>query len=864
MAGVFPVPVKSSGRKQWTLYSSRRNARSQLAEDGCPESQVVLAKQLLDEKTDLEIDQEENARLGVYWLMKASEQGHEEATTILRHCLETGQGITEHNYLDVKACLAMSDEEKVARRAAKRLFASMSGGDDFITTDQLHDCMKRATTGDVALDSDDGSQSSTSASSLPDWKSRQESGVEKLTEEMLVSAASNYSRGELPLVHRVVLHVDTTVHYGHTYRRHSYYLLFPLLMLTTYCNQIIDSISRQNVRYLLSIIWTNIQAALLLWILTQFEFDVIIAMLPNIIYFISLTTMIIATCQALSKKSDFHHFRRWSSLFIQYSGGNLNANEAEYQHCCNNLQPYGTFFVALLVNLILMPFMLQTSCPQSEITVIAFVCTFITLYKFSIKSFLPLSPSPSVDGGPNNKNGNNNNNSNIGSGSSNRSSSTVDLLALFSFAVHVLARYPYETDSVVSCGWRFLDVHVPTFASYVVGNGVEFCLNFRALFYLIIPAVLIKMASRDNWRGTYTSLVPHCMSLAWWQITVLSSQGATWYGLIRSALALVGFVLFLPLAGLATVLVPLVAAGKFLFHFEEQSPQLMTISAFCSVLLLIAVIIGRCKKSTPSKWNIVLNSIQVFLVILGASLLLLLMPQYAPSTRGGHKPLQDITISGRGDSVSNNHASTVLTWLQFQQLCTSPVECSRLSGLPVKWEGRVSATRLVKIYNPISQLISRLPYSMQSVIKCWYGEKFSVPSVNGNGDIPSHLLDECHLSNWDHYEYEIDTIMSSGLWRSIESSVTLIGLDNSFKNMTDSLGVGDHIWYAGSLVGNTAGMLSRDMARVDTNMLGCLICKDDAVNNVIVRKSKIMSMVSIYSGVKAILNFLFNPLVIFR
>lgn len=33
------------------LDGSRRNIRSQLAEDGCPESQVVLAKQLLDEKT---------------------------------------------------------------------------------------------------------------------------------------------------------------------------------------------------------------------------------------------------------------------------------------------------------------------------------------------------------------------------------------------------------------------------------------------------------------------------------------------------------------------------------------------------------------------------------------------------------------------------------------------------------------------------------------------------------------------------------------------------------------------------------------------------------------------------------------------
>lgn len=40
-----------------------------------------------------EKDQEENASLGVYWLIKASSQGHKEATELLKQCLETGKGI---------------------------------------------------------------------------------------------------------------------------------------------------------------------------------------------------------------------------------------------------------------------------------------------------------------------------------------------------------------------------------------------------------------------------------------------------------------------------------------------------------------------------------------------------------------------------------------------------------------------------------------------------------------------------------------------------------------------------------------------------------------------------------------------------
>lgn len=57
------------------------------------------------------------------------------------------------------------------------------------------------------------------------------------------------------------------------------------------------------------------------------------------------------------------------------------------------------------------------------------------------------------------------------------------------------------------------------------GHGIEFCLNFRAFFYLIIPAVLVKMAARHNWRGVYSDLFPHCVTLSWWQLTLIYAQG---------------------------------------------------------------------------------------------------------------------------------------------------------------------------------------------------------------------------------------------------------------------------------------------------------------------------------------------------
>lgn len=59
----------------------------------------------------------------------------------------------------------------------------------------------------------------------------------------------------------------------------------------------------------------------------------------------------------------------------------------------------------------------------------------------------------------------------------------------------------------------------------LLGHGIEFCLNFRVFFYLLIPTVLLKMAARYNWRGIYTDLIPHCVTLAWWQLTLIYAQG---------------------------------------------------------------------------------------------------------------------------------------------------------------------------------------------------------------------------------------------------------------------------------------------------------------------------------------------------
>ncbi|XP_067000241.1 wolframin [Anabrus simplex] len=880
MAGVVPVTVRTSGRKQWTLHDgprgSLRRLRSQLAEDGCPESQVVLAKQLLEERCELDADKEENARLGVYWLIRASEQGNTEATEILKQCLETGQGITEHNYLDVKACLKMSQDEKLARRAAREMFSSLSAGQEFITTDQLQQRLRLAGShgdysgsrgrgtqqrslegdGDIAeggagmmvgeesSERSDSAMEESSAGTTSDWASRGEYLGEKLTEDHLVSAAAHYARGEMPLVHRVLTLSNRSQQDIESMNFLQRTLLHPLNTIRSLYSKLIEIVAKKGTPFVSSLFpaaMSQFQTLLLLFVYSVFGTESLLLFIPMALYYASISVMVVSTFQMLHRKSEFQDFRAWSCLFISYSGGNLNPEEAEYQYCRSNLRPYGHFFLSLLLNLMIYPLIAPQWTPQSELTILAFFLTFLTLYAFMDSKQIP------------------------------------DYLALLSFAVHVLAKYPYETDAVVTQGWRFLDMRIPTFASYVVGNGVEFCLNFRAVFYLLIPAIFLKIASRDHWRGTYKTLIPHCVTLAWWQVAVISSQGATWYGLIRSALALVGLVLIVPLAGLAMVLLPVAAVGKYL----ANSAMMLRI-AVTAVLASIPIGVTwylkhwRLQGNARTAAERYITRIQIVVAIV-AGIFLLLPTIYE---------LDDRTDE---DTDRYTDAENGLTWEQYQNYCHQPawelssvaqvqLQCSHLVGTPVNWDGYVTGVKIRSIDNPLENIFTRLPSALKEVLICFYGEQYDFDCDTERMTEPQYrkckLLkglkrrnSKCHLEMWNRYEFEVRVKMKSGMWGT--GAEVLLIADNSFRNFTLALQPGDRVWFAGILMNDGKGdnLLGGSKPQVDLEEIGCLGCHRSELEiykKTTVKVNAVSLFSYVYTGVKFVLNFLFNPLVIFK
>ncbi|KAJ8686766.1 hypothetical protein QAD02_022560 [Eretmocerus hayati] len=873
MAGIMPLGPGKSGRKQWSLHDgpkgSLRRLRSQLAEDGCPESQVVLAKQLLDECCELDVDKEENAKLGVYWLTKASEQGNLEATEILRKCLATGQGITEHNYYDVKSCLDMSQDEKLARRAAREMFASLSNGEEFITTEQLQRCMRdlmypstskkdEGPKGDDAVHqqkslteegsnqdslSDDESTSEPSRRDgqkieelTPDWSEHQ---GEKITEAALVSAAASYAQGSLPIVSRALCLVDPAQMELETVPLLQQPFVHPLTFLKRLYLWLVENLGHRAIPLHKFFFTSHVHILALILIHALLGAESIVLFVPLLLYYVSFTVMVLASFQILQRRRELSNLRVWSQLFLSYSAGGLNPEEAEYQYCKKNLKPYAHFFFALLLNLMLFPVICRQLTPQSEFTVIACVLTLVTLIDFIWK-----------------ENG----------------SRYPDFLVLFSFSLNVLAKYPYEMDLVVAQTWRFLDIKVPTFASYVVGNGIEFCLNFRVVFYLLIPAVFVKIAARDDWRGTYKTLIPHCVTLSWWQMAVLSSQSATWYGLIRGALALVGCVLFLPIVGIASIVLPIIATAKYM----SESDLFMRVGTTAILGGLPFFASWYLKKTrTSRRLNWLLTSMQLILAAAaGAFLMWPIINNYRnPPIESGPFKMQ-----------------SELSWEHYQNYCHQPawedsssktqiqVQCAQLEGVPVSWEGYVVSARVKSVYNNLASAVDQLPDIIANPLRCALGEQHQDDCDRFASDLRKlncrttlnvrKQRSRCHLASWNWYEFEITVKMKSGMWGS-NAQIVLLG-DRSFANFSLNIYPGDKIWFTGILT-NTGldgeSLLGGSNPHVMLEEVGCHVCHTVDLSSSKRHRFNInFNDVArgINLGTKTVLNFLLNPVVIFK
>lgn len=884
------------GRKRWNLHDgpqgSLRRLRNQLAEDGCAESQVVLAKQLLEEKCELEADKISNFKQALEWLICATEQAHPEARRLLRRCIRSGV-IDEDSAAIVRAksCLAASRQETVARKAARDLFASLSNGEQYITTVQLerrireicNTTLRKTAAEDSDSPDDDNSEAANALDDaaqalepsdlqagdhinsngtlrtshdleedLPDRCPNEE--IRNLTVDNLVSAAVDYCQGELPLVSYELTLTDPSVKSLDHIPLLQQAFLHPIVFLQVLYLKLLYYFGSFSFRL------SNIELSLVLIAYLFVSADSLYHLVPLVLYYVSFVAMVICTFKMLHAKRQFIDFRKWSGLFLRYSDGNLQPDESENLFVRNNLGPFIQFFVALFVNLFLYPFIATQWVPFSELCVLSFFLMFLTLCSFGANG----NPYP-------------------------------DVLALISFAINVLAKYPYEKDTVVHQGWRFLDFHISNYPSYVLGNSIEFCLNGRMFFSLLIPVILVLMARRSDWQGFYKQTLPHCVTLSWLQMFIMSSHGCTTYGLIRGTLALVCSFLFLPLIGVMTVTLPLFAFLQYITLPRILYTATMVLSFGLSLGFTCLLAKSEATKRFVTPFQLVFGTLAI--IYFGNQFVLNIRDDGLPSglieLLADEKPSIKNLLKNEflSEYEDNNYH---INWDDYYTHCNNPswtdyniaatqIKCSVLEGANVNWEGYVKDVSLLNVKNKWRDFAYWLPGFLQEYFKCYYGEEYSNVCRGSDGvqsvaecefvsSVARQSGKSCHLDNLNEYTYEVKLMMEASGGILKRHAEIVIHFGHYFTNFTRLLRSDDKIRFKGTLSNENRpyNIGAKDLT-IRGYEINCLECKE-ARGSVTLKTSSASKFSELFKTIvndcvvstKYILNFMLNPIIVFK
>lgn len=775
----------------------------------------------------------------------------------------------------------MSPGERSAKRAAQELFASLSGGEEFVTVEQLERRMREiyklqkrkkknedetgpSENGNSSVsiksreEDEDGECSSSKSSSPVRMQSPRDRLMDDnnhISEANLVSAAHNYSNGIIPSVNQAltisVPHPQSLDHVPCLHRPFFHPTMFFALLYHRFIT-IFSSFPTELIAKF------QILIALAAYAIVSTENFLIF--LPTVGYYISLAIMVVSSFKMLKSKHEFIDFRIWSGLFLSFDE-HVNANESENLYLRNNMKPYIWFFMSFAANLMLYPLISDQWLPHSEITIIAFMLTFVTMFCFMYTS-----------------------------------TQTADFLVLFSFALNVLAKYPYEMDSVVTNKWRFLDLKIPGFSTFVIGNGIEFSMNCRGILYLMIPVFMFFLARRRNWRGIFQFLFPHCVTLAWLQISIISSQSATTFGLIRSSLGLAGVFLFLPLFGLVTLLIPVFAAVEWLSLTDSTNRIFVTISTS------IVAIIGSCFMAISNRTGKYVTFVQILLCILASCFLFrpymmgseeTLYSSYLEQTSAESKVPQSERVLDVLDE------SGALSWELYHKYClawthtnriNTQIRCSHLDGSEIYWDGVVSDVGISNVRNWRRDLLQNyVPEFVSNQLICYFGELNRANCFDGeNCDIKDFIEGQkcCNVDKWNRYEYEIDVKIASPSSKGLlnlngrQESKIVIKAQHVFGNFTQRINSSDKIWFKGILRTSLSSksddfvvqkpqednFKARKHTRVELTAIGCIQCSDKNLTPISTKGNQKMEnrLKDLRRAFKYFLNVLFNPLFTFK
>ncbi|XP_035600107.2 wolframin-like [Oncorhynchus keta] len=675
-----------------------------------------------------ERDEEVNNCTAVSWLVHATKQGRKDAVKMLQRCLATRKGITSENFEEVKKLCTETRFERGVRKAALVMYWKLNPEKKRrVAVSEMLENVEHVNT-----EPDDAATQGPISSSMQKQR--------RVLESLVTSKASCYDVGLDDFVETTKKYAqgippsptmagdggddddDEAVKNPDDLPLHKKVLKFPLHALLEIKEHLINWASRAGMQWLSALIPTHhINALIFFFIISNLTIDFFIFLIPLLIFYLSLFSMVICTLRVFQNSKAWENFRALTELLLRFEPG-LDLEQAETNFGWTHLEPYLYFLLSVVFVVFSFPVADKTWIPCSELATVALF--------FTVTSFLSLQAS-------------------------------AELFARRALLTEVLSGVCALTQLLPDSVW-FLRVLGTTFVTVPLGEMVALNVGVPCLLYGHLIYLLFRMAQRRGFRGTYLCLVPYMVCFVWCELCLALLHSSSTIGLIRTCAGYLLFLFALPVLTLGLAALLLFKVLQW-FMALEITKMLVTLTV-CAVPFVLRMWM-RFSLNPLVVARFLSRSSVVKLILVWLSALMMFCWMYV--------------YRSEGMKVYNS----TLTWPEYSNLCgpkawkeynmaQTQILCSHLEGHRVTWTGRFKYARITDIENGAQSIIGLLPVSVGNWMRCLYGEAYPLCENTTDPTAPHQALPaplpedplcklkklakhECHVKHFDRHKFEV-------------------------------------------------------------------------------------------------------------
>ncbi|XP_041959814.1 wolframin isoform X1 [Alosa sapidissima] len=834
------------------------------AKGGDAKYQSQLGKYYL--KLAEERDKEENEQLAVEWFVQAAKLGRKDAAKMLQRCWIQRRGITPKNDAEVRKLSTESKFEQAVRRAAMMMFQKLNPdgkktvamSEMLQNVDQVNavpgtaatsiDKQKRLLENMVAnesgqyVDLDHFVEITKKYTESIAPVTIQDERINDAQESIKTDVCKQESSEMVPSNRRLKRHSwGTEMMLGNRRRfamkraidikAHFLGLQYPLNIILSMKDQLVDWASRAGVQWLSTIIPTHhVNALIFFFIISNLTIDLFAFAIPLFIFYLSFIAMVICTLRIFQSSKGWENFSAITALLTRFEPS-LDVEQAETNFGWNNLEQYFYFMTSVIFVIFTFPVADKGWIPCSELSTVAIF--------FTALSYMSLSPT----------------------------AATYARKAIFievaSSACTMTSRLP---DTMVMV--RMLG---KTFTTVPLGHSVVLKLSLPCLLYIYLFYLFFRMARMRGFSGTYCFLVPYLVCFMWWEFSVVLLQHSTPVGLMRTCVAY--FLLLFALPVLAVGLAMMLFIQMVKWFVELELTKMLVTLAVCAVPVTLRLW-TRFSLSILDVFHSITHRGPVKLILICISTIILLCGVYLYNVEGL--------------KVYNS----TMTWPKYSKYCGPPawqargmaqtqIWCSHLEGHRVTWTGRFRHVRVAETENGAQSVINLLPVFMADWMRCLYGQAYpkcepvnaTASGVNGSAQ---HVLlqqqqeeeemcqikmlanHQCHVKRFDSYRFEVTVGMPfDGTGPSVDdpSSDIVLRASHEFQQVLLNLDPGSMVEFSTKL----EGRLGAKLPVFELKAIHCLDCKSSLVPEGRQVKIERNWRHSVMRSIKFAFDFFFSP-----